>query len=177
MSPYKNLWSTKQSYWILGNDARPKEPEITKIYSINMAEFPNHIKAFHGFHAEIQRLFQTHRGETLTHLLRPCGCSRRGTQSCGSGLGWSARPPRRWCLPGSKWRGRSGSSGTRLPAAAPCPPLWSAGGPGGRAGCRHPGGLAFWNTRPVSKKDMQIYIYIYMCAMKSSDVIAHYHSE
>lgn len=99
-----------------------------------------------------------------THLSRPCGCS--STRLCGSGLGWSARPLRRWCLPGSKWRGRSGSSGTLLRGAAPCPPLWWPGGPRGRAGSRCPGGLAFWNTRPVSEKDMQMHICV--CVMKVS---------
>jgi len=97
---------------------------------------------------------------THTYLLRPCGCLRQGTQSCGWGLGWSARPPRRWCLPGSKWRGRSGSSGTRLPAGAPCPPPWWPDGPRGPAGCRCPGGLAFCYTRPVSERDVQICVII-----------------
>lgn len=89
---------------------------------------------------------------THTHLWPPCGWSS-GTSSPGWGRGWNVRPPRCWCRLESRWTRRSGSSGTRHPAAAPCPLLWWLGAPRGQAGCCSPGGLASWNTKPVSKKN------------------------
>lgn len=91
-----------------------------------------------------------------TNLWAPCSRSASGTRSSGWGLGWNARPPPCWCHPGSRWTGRSGSSGTRRPAAAPCPPLWWPAAPRGRVGCWAPGGFPFWSRKPASgvKTDM-----------------------
>lgn len=85
-----------------------------------------------------------------TNLWALCSRSASGTRSSGSGLGWNARPPPCWCHPGSRWTGRSGSSGTRRLAAAPCPPLWWPAAQRGRVGCWAAGGFPFWNRKPAS---------------------------